>query len=184
MGAHPNGLTALGVGRDDCFCRKLPILSYVGQPGIDCGRCLLSAGCVECKFNEWNELIERLILRKLTGCVSARQIERAVLDRETPMQRIGIAGRDRGELPSPLVNAKIGRCVRHRMFQRHRAGDGKWAKPLAVTQSTRATKAGRAGVQLTDKGLGGRSMPVGTIPVRATNCSGMTRMAAKWTEAA
>src|SRR5262249_3543636 len=67
--------------------------------------------------------------REPTRCVSAREIERAVLEREAPVQRVGTPGRHRGKQSTSLVNVEIGRCVRHRVLQRHRAGDGKWAKP-------------------------------------------------------
>src|SRR5690242_19756406 len=107
MCSDTDGATALGVRRDDCFCRKLPAVPDVGQSWIDrCGG-LFSARCVEGELHQWNELVQWLIFRKSTGRVAAGQVEHAVLDRKAPVQRIGVACGHGHELPSLLVNPKV-----------------------------------------------------------------------------
>src|SRR6476660_4142999 len=91
MCAHADPASAFAVERNDSLGGNLPSTRHIRQSRIHrCGS-FFSTQCIECKFDKWDELMQRLTLGKLAGRISAGEIEHAVLDRESPVQRIDVA---------------------------------------------------------------------------------------------
>src|SRR5262249_48955864 len=129
MTAHAYRAPALAVEWNDRFSSELPCAPNIRQSGIHRSGSFFSARCIERKLNKWDKLIQRLLLRKLTGPLSASKIKSAVLDREPPVQCIDIACEHGAKFAGLLVDAKVYRCSRHGVFQRDCTCHGKRAQP-------------------------------------------------------
>ena len=81
-------------------------LTYA-KPGFIVAAVFLASRRIECELDEGNELIHRLILGKLARGIAAREIECAVLNRESPVQRIDVTREHRAEFARLLVNARV-----------------------------------------------------------------------------
>src|SRR5262249_36758474 len=70
-----------------------------------------------------------LVLWKFAWPEAVGEIERAVLDREAPVQDVDIAGERRTELTVLSVDTEVSRRSAKRMLEGHRAGDGERSQP-------------------------------------------------------
>jgi len=85
---------------------------------------VLSPRRVERKLDERDELMEWLILGELAGRIAVGEIECAVLERKSPVQRVNLAREHRAKLAGVLIDSKIYGAAAHRMLESDRAGDG------------------------------------------------------------
>src|SRR5262249_42877835 len=98
------------------------------------------------KLDERDDLMQRLIFGKLAGRKAAGEIVRAVLDRESPVYDVDIAGRHQAKLAGLRIDTEVRRRCRHRVCERHRAGNGERSQPgEAVGKITEALAEENAG---------------------------------------
>src|SRR5215475_3924482 len=86
------------------------------------------------KLHQRNELVQWLVLRKFARCEAAGQIERAELDRESPVQYVHIAREHWAKLAGLRINSEVYRTPRRRVVERDRASNAERPQP---TQSVR-----------------------------------------------
>src|SRR5260221_10962053 len=83
---------AFAVERNDPFGRDLPGVCHICQSGIHRGGGLLSARRIERELDERDELMQRLIFGKFARRKAAGEVVGAVLDRESPVHGVNMAG--------------------------------------------------------------------------------------------
>ena len=66
------------VERHDNFGGQLPCHSHVGQAWVHCRNCILPSRCIETELNEWQKLVQRLVLWRPAG-KTAGQVIGAIL---------------------------------------------------------------------------------------------------------
>ena len=98
MRPHADRAPTLAVQWNDRLGRDLPGVRDICQSGVHCGCGFFSARRIECKLDERDDLMQRLIFGKLAGRKAAGEIVRAVLDRESPVHDVDIAGRHQAKL--------------------------------------------------------------------------------------
>ena len=108
MGPNADRPPAVAIERNHRFGGNLPGVRHIRQTGIHRGGGFLSARRIECEFNERDELMQRLILGKLAGRIATGEIERAVLNREPPVQRVDV--RVSIGTSSTILDTQVRRC--------------------------------------------------------------------------
>src|SRR5262249_43802180 len=98
MRPHADRAPTLAVQWNDRLSRDLPSVRDICQSRVHCGSRFFTAWRIERKLNERDELMQRLIFGKLAGRKAAGDIVRTVLDRESPVHDVDIAGRHHANL--------------------------------------------------------------------------------------
>src|SRR5216684_3888919 len=148
MRPHADRASALAVERNDRFGRDLPGVCHICQSGIHRGGGFLSARRIERELDERDELMQRLIFGKFARRKAAGEVVGAVLDRESPVHGVNMAGRHRTELARLRIDTKVCRRFRHRVFECHCAGNGEGSQPgEAVRKITEPLAEENAGLE-------------------------------------